>query len=98
MTTFGSLYNRENRNEISNQNYHDTTITDLEEESMPGTIPTISHHVSMSNGQLGGGSVRNKPMNYKPPTGQQNGHIPNGRPNFRNALEDAEGFPIDSHI
>jgi hypothetical protein len=97
MTMFGSLYSRENRNETGNQNLNDTTITDLEEESMPGTIPTISHHVSMSNGQLGGG-FRNKTMHYKPPNAQQNGHIPNGRPNFRNALEDAEGFPIDSHI
>lgn len=71
-------------------------------------IPTISHHVSLTNGHLRPHannviSSANKvpPTNtIKPSTTTLNGHIPNGksRSSFRNMLDEAENFPIDSHI
>lgn len=99
VTNFGSLYQRDEK--LTKEN-DQTVIHDLEDEGMPGTIPTISHHVAMANGHLGGGrsgSLKKKPNNYaapqKPP---QNGFVPNGRPNFRTMLDDAEGYSMDSHI
>lgn len=82
--TFGSVYNRNDNN--------DATVYDLEDD-MPGTIiPTISSHVSMSNGHLGRNPTQIQTNNVKRTA--QNGHIPNGN-NFRTMLEDAES---DSHI
>lgn len=92
LANLGSLYKRDDK-----RNYQDDTeVHDLEDEGMPGTIPTISHHVSMSNGHLGGG--RSGSLHKKGPQkpGQQNGFIPNGRPDFRSMLDDAES--MDSHI
>ncbi|XP_058452482.1 adenylate kinase isoenzyme 5 isoform X2 [Malaya genurostris] len=63
----------------------DAIVHDLDAE-VPGVVPTISHHVSLANGQLGGGV----------PVGAKNGYIPNGRANFRNMLQEANDF--DTHI
>ncbi|XP_049548388.1 uncharacterized protein LOC125959605 [Anopheles darlingi] len=70
----------------------DAIVQDLDTD-MPGAVPTISHHVSLANGHL--------PGNGKAGSGAgsgKNGFIPNGRPNFRNMLEEADSYPIDSHI
>lgn len=60
---------------------------------MPGAIPTISNqvsnHVALTNGHIGGKHTQPRAG------GGQNGHVPNGRPNLRTMLEDAE---MDSHI
>lgn len=61
---------------------------------MPGTIPTISNQVS-NHVALTNGYVRNNQKFTNARTVGQNGHIPNGRPDFRSMLEDAE---LDSHI
>lgn len=68
----------------------DAIVQDLDAD-MPGAVPTISHHVSLANGHLpGSGKVGVQPA--------KNGYVPNGRPNFRNMLEEADSYPIDSHI
>ncbi|XP_041775317.1 uncharacterized protein LOC121595418 isoform X2 [Anopheles merus] len=68
----------------------DAIVQDLDAD-MPGAVPTISHHVSLANGHLpGSGKVGIQPA--------KNGYVPNGRPNFRNMLEEADSYPIDSHI
>ena len=88
--TFGSVYNRNDK--IQKPTNNDATVYDLEDD-MPGAIiPTISSHVSMSNGHLGRNPTQLQNNNIKR-TGQ-NGHIPNNN-NFRTMLEDAES---DSHI
>uniref|UniRef100_A0AAG5CW23 Adenylate kinase active site lid domain-containing protein n=1 Tax=Anopheles atroparvus TaxID=41427 RepID=A0AAG5CW23_ANOAO len=68
----------------------DAIVQDLETESVPGAVPTISHHVSLANGHLPGSGKVGGPT--------KNGFVPNGRPNFRNMLEEADNYPIDSHI
>ncbi|XP_035909092.1 adenylate kinase isoenzyme 5 isoform X5 [Anopheles stephensi] len=68
------------------RNSMDAIVQDLDTE-MPGAVPTISHHVSLANGHLPGSGKAAK-----------NGYVPNGRPNFRNMLEEADSYPIDSHI
>lgn len=89
--TFGSVYSRSDT--IQRQSNDDATVYDLEDD-MPGAIiPTISSHVSMSNGHLGRNPTQIQKTNVKRVQGQ-NGHIPNGN-NFRTMLEDAES---DSHI
>lgn len=93
---YESPYNRNmsgaNQNN-SRSGRHNDMVEDLE-DSLPGVIPTISNqvsnHVAMSNGHLGGGGKHNQ---SRAPA--QNGHVPNGRTNFRSMLEDAE---MDSHI
>ncbi|XP_065080427.1 uncharacterized protein LOC135703233 isoform X2 [Ochlerotatus camptorhynchus] len=65
----------------------DAIVHDLDAD-VPGVVPTIIHHVSLANGHLGGGAV--------PVGGARNGFIPNGRPNFRNMLDEADNF--DSHM
>ncbi|XP_053675840.1 uncharacterized protein LOC128726079 [Anopheles nili] len=70
------------------QSSMDAIVHDLDTD-MPGAVPTISHHVSLANGHLPG-SGKAGPA--------KNGYIPNGRPNFRNMLEEADSYPIDSHI
>ncbi|XP_055545854.1 adenylate kinase isoenzyme 5 isoform X2 [Wyeomyia smithii] len=64
----------------------DTVVHDLDAD-VPGVVPTISHHVSLANGHIGAVGV---------PAGAKNGFIPNGRPNFRNMLQEADNF--DSHM
>lgn len=77
-----------------------TTIQDLEEVST-SVIPTVSHHVSLTNGHLRPhvNNTTSSANNKKLPT-TLNGHIPNGkgRSSFRNMLDEAENYPIDSHI
>lgn len=74
----------------------DAIVHDL--EASPAKKPmvaTISHRVGGGGGGGGGmanGHVRN---GYGPP---QNGHIPNGKPNFRNMLEEADNYPIHSYM
>lgn len=86
-----SLFNRNSSGQPKNnqKGISETVVEDLE-DSMPGVIPTISNqvssHVAMTNGNLGGKHTQQRAAN---------GHIPNGRPNFRSMLEDAE---LDSHI
>lgn len=89
---FGGFYNRNAPNETHKppQNHKKEYVEDLEDDHMmPGAIPTISNQVSNHIGQYHNGHL-GKPRN--PPT---NGHIPNGRPNLRSMLQDAE---MDSHI
>lgn len=93
---FGSLYNRNAPNEPkkSSQN-HQEYVEDLEDDHMmPGVISTISNqvsnHMTLANGHLGAANKITKPRGNA-----TNGHIPNGRPNLRSMLQDAE---IDSHI
>lgn len=61
------------------------------DDSMPGIIPTISNqvsnHVGLTNGYMSGNKAT------EPRT--TNGYIPNGRPNLRSMLQDAE---MDSHM
>jgi hypothetical protein len=82
-----------NRNDSGFQTNRRTSelIEDLEDEMMPGAIPTISNqvnnHVALANGHLG--------RNNNHTSQGRNGHVPNGRPDFRSMLEDAE---MDSHI
>lgn len=69
----------------------DAFVEDLE-DSMPGAIPTISNqvsnHVAMANGGMNGKLERKREP-------ASNGHVPNGRLDFRSMLDDAE---LDSHI
>ncbi|XP_058123815.1 uncharacterized protein LOC131281586 [Anopheles ziemanni] len=74
----------------SQQASMDAIVQDLDTESVPGAVPTISHHVSLANGHLPGSGKAAGPA--------KNGFVPNGRPNFRNMLEEADSYPIDSHI
>lgn len=81
--------NHINRNQP--QNYQNEYVEDLEDHHMmPGIIPSISNqvsnHVSLANGHYGG--KQQTPLTT-------NGAIPNGRPNLRSMLHDAE---MNSHI
>lgn len=86
---FGSFYSK-NEPQKNNREY----VEDLEDDHMPGVIPTISNqvsnHMSLANGHLGAANKYTQPRN-----GATNGYIPNGRPNLRTMLQDAE---MDSHI
>ncbi|XP_029727310.2 adenylate kinase isoenzyme 5 isoform X1 [Aedes albopictus] len=65
----------------------DAIVHDLDAD-VPGVVPTISHHVSLANGHLGGVATAGG--------ANRNGYIPNGRPNFRNMLQEADSF--DTHM
>ncbi|XP_055641967.1 uncharacterized protein LOC129778854 isoform X2 [Toxorhynchites rutilus septentrionalis] len=78
--SFKSAIQRGRAQELRNA---DAIVHDLE---APGVVPTISHHVSLANGHLG----------RTAPSGFRNGYIPNGKPNFRNMLEEADSF--DAHM
>jgi hypothetical protein len=86
-----ALFNRSVPSAPRSNRRSEEIVEDLE-DSMPGSIPTISNqvsnHVELVNGHAGG-------KHAQPRTGGTNGYIPNGRPNFRTMLEDAE---MDSHI
>lgn len=68
------------------------------------TMQTISHSVSLANGHLkgggrgGGGNAAVTINGYGPGPNQMNGHVPNGKPNFRNMLEEADNYPIHSYM
>lgn len=91
-SNYESLFSRNGADPRKSQpkGKNDAVVEDLE-DSMPGVIPTISNqvsnHVAMTNGHIGGKHTQQRAAN--------NGHVPNGRPNFRTMLEDAE---LDSHI
>lgn len=93
LENLGPLFNRNNsgRTQNTQRSKSEEFVEDLE-YTMPGVIPTISNqvsnHASLANGNLGGKQVQNR-------TVTKNGHVSNGRPNFRSMLEDAE---LDSHI
>lgn len=71
---------------------HQLSVQDMETDvSPPGVVPTISHHISLVNGQLGG----NKPSKVMANGGQR--VLANGKPSFRNMLNDAED-PVDSYM
>lgn len=83
------------KNSLSQEN--DSIIEDLE-ENVPGVVPTISHHVSLTNGYLRNSEMNNSGINMKIKQRQQqqqqtkqkqlNGNIPNGGFNFRQMLEE----------
>lgn len=83
--THVSLYASDQRNSTRRI---DDMVQDLED--VPGVVPTISHHVSLVNGHTKNSASRSGK------TGM-NGHIANGRPTFRNMLDEAEN-PIDSYM
>lgn len=89
----GKLYTSERRTASTRQQI---SVHDLEDVSPPGVVPTISHHMSLMNGHIGG-TKTNPAVN---PTTKLNGGQPlmaNGRPSFRNMLNDTED-PIDSYM
>ncbi|XP_021702934.1 uncharacterized protein LOC5571857 isoform X3 [Aedes aegypti] len=77
---------QQGRNSAAQKNA-DAIVHDLDAD-VPGVVPTISHHVSLANGHLGGAVAAGGAT--------RNGFIPNGRPNFRNMLQEADSF--DSHM
>lgn len=102
----GKLYTSERRansktrqiGHIPNQ-VQQVSVEDIEEidVSPPGVVPTISHHMSLMNGHVGG-SKTDPPAN--PTKTKLNGGqrlVANGRPSFRNMLNDTED-PIDSYM
>ncbi|XP_062548204.1 uncharacterized protein LOC134213291 isoform X2 [Armigeres subalbatus] len=83
----GTFKNAIQQGRKSAQKNADAIVHDLDAD-VPGVVPTISHHVSLANGHLGGATAAGG--------GAKNGFIPNGRPNFRNMLQEADNF--DSHM
>lgn len=65
-------------------------------------VATISGAVGMANGHVKkSNSVTLNgygPLGKPSPQRQQNGHIPNGKSNFRNMLEEADNYPIHSYM
>lgn len=100
----GSLFDRSRRtggggggaNKKHLEEEEDAIVHDLEELASPSkrSVQTISHHVSLANGHLKkkGVTMANGVAN------QANGHIPNGKMNFKNVLEEAENYPIHSYM
>lgn len=88
----GALFNRNDSGVQQNRPGRRSAeyVEDLE-DSMPGAIPTISNqvsnHVALANGHVG--------KQNQPRAAGKNGQVPNGRPDFRSMLEDAE---LNSHI
>ncbi|XP_065720742.2 uncharacterized protein [Drosophila suzukii] len=92
-------------NQMMRNEQTDAILHDLE-TNVPGTVPTISHHVSMMNGHL---KNRGSALGSGKHHGQMmNGHVP-GRPgtgpvaqpvpvDFRHMLEEAERYPVDSYM
>lgn len=87
----------------------DAIVHDLEENSSPvkrSSVATISRNVSMGNGHvkrnnavaLNGYGPHASATTTTHQQNQQNGHIPNGKPNFRNMLEEADNYPIHSYM
>lgn len=115
-----------------------TIVQDLEGSPIRRTVATISHHVSLVNGQIrnsDNNNSNNRTLNDKSNTNNdnstkakrplangfgptamaaatgaaaaaatattsavRNGHLPNGKPNFRNILEEADNIPIHAHM
>lgn len=80
----------------NNPQQQQLSVQDMEDVSPPGVVPTISHHMSLVNGHIGG----SKTDAVANPTAKLNGGqrlVANGRPSFRNMLNDAED-PVDSYM
>lgn len=88
----GPLFNRNSSGVHNNRRGRYEEVVEVLDDEIPGVIPTISNqvsnHVALANGQLGGKNAQQRASG-------KNGHVPNGRPNFRSMLEDAE---MNSHI
>lgn len=80
-----SVYTSDQRNSTRRI---DDMVQDFED--VPGVVPTISHHVSLANGNV------KKSASRSGKTGL-NGHVANGRPTFRTMLDETEN-PIDSYM
>lgn len=74
------------------------SVQDIEDldVSPPGVVPTISHHMSLMNGHIGGSKPDPGTNNATKLNGGQR-LVANGRPSFRNMLNDVED-PIDSYM
>lgn len=84
---FKSAIQRSRKSAAKSSSQQDAIVHDLDAD-VPGVVPTISHHVSLANGHLGGGGAV--------PVAARNGHVPNGKLNFRNMLDEADHY--DSHM
>lgn len=102
-----SSNNNERNNSSGYQTTDTTTVHDLDMEnsvSPPGVVPTISHHVSLMNGQIGKTNNITSKNNIVKPSGKQqvlqqpNGLIGNGKTTFRNMLEESEKYGDDSYM
>lgn len=87
----GKLYPQENRNGTGARGRPvDNNVVEDLESTPPGVVPTIAHHISLVNGNIGSGGNRTKTIG--------NGHVVgNGKPSFRNMLDEAED-PVDSYM
>lgn len=88
-TNIGKLYTSAHRNTANSRRQHadNTIVHDLEDVAPPGVVPTISHHISLVNGGPRADAIK------------QNGHVvANGKPSFRNMLDDADNHPVDSYM
>jgi hypothetical protein len=74
----------------------DTTIHDLEND-VPGVVPTVSHHVSLTNGYLGGENL-GRVQNSAKITANTNGVVANGRPSLRSMLASADNYTMDGQL
>jgi hypothetical protein len=92
-TNYGSMFNNQKGSEGQNlrRGRNEEVIEDLE-DSLPGVIPTISNQVSNHVALVNGNTAAKHTQQRAPGA---NGHVPNGRPNFKTMLEDSE---MDSHI
>ncbi|KAH8410026.1 hypothetical protein KR009_004261, partial [Drosophila setifemur] len=94
-------------NQMMRNEQTDAILHDLE-TNVPGAVPTISHHVSMMNGHL---KNRGSALGSgKHPSQMMNGHVPGGPGtgtgnaaqtvpvDFRQMLEEAERYPVDSYM
>lgn len=88
----------------TNQSRSDAVLTDLEGSTVQGVVPTISHHISLMNGQLKNQAlsqmnVQHRGTNTKPAR-HMNGDINAGynRSNFRQILQDTDRHAVDSYM
>lgn len=88
---YGALFSNQSGSGGQNRRGRTEELIEDLEDSMPGAIPTISNQVSNHVALVNG--IAAKHTQQRAPGA--NGHVPNGRPNFRTMLEDAE---MDSHI
>lgn len=81
------------------QQNHDSIVEDL--DNMPGTVPTISNHISLIHNN-NKGSMENDNLNNN--SNHVSNHVvvnhvnetrPNPTKSFRSMLEEAETYPID---
>ncbi|XP_067621768.1 uncharacterized protein [Eurosta solidaginis] len=83
-----------------NRNQTDTIIQDLE-NNVPGTVPTISHHVSLMNGHLKNQTKnvgKHVNSNHQTLNGEARFAGVTGGIDFRYMLEEAERYPVDTYM